>query len=53
MFVKRKTRVEKAYAYGMLLSFKTSVTYNFLKNFTPDNCARCEAAFVGHNSTFC
>ena len=47
-----KTRAGKAYTYRMLLSFKTSVTYK--KNYvTPDNCVRCEAAFVGHNSIFC
>ena len=45
MFIK-KIRAGKAYAYRM-----TSVTYNFF-NFTPDNCVRCEAAFVGHNSIF-
>ena len=31
MFIKRKTRVGKTYAYRMLLSFQTSVTYK--KNF--------------------
>ena len=29
MFIKRKTTAEKAYAYRVPLSFKTSVTYNF------------------------
>ena len=29
MFIKRKTRAGKAYAYRMLLSFKTLLTYNF------------------------
>ena len=48
-FIKRKTRAGKAYAYQMLLSFKTSVTYNDIFDFMPDNCARCEVAFVGHN----
>ena len=32
MFIKRKTRAGKAYAYRMLLSFKTSLTYK--KNLT-------------------
>ena len=50
MFVKRKTRAGKAYAHRMLLSFKTSVTYEKKINFTPDNCFRSVAAFVGHNS---
>ena len=31
MFIKRKTTAEKAYAYRVLLSFKTSVTYIFFK----------------------
>ena len=52
MFIKRKTRTGKAYGYRMLLSFKTSVTYKKNVNFKPDNCVRCEAAFVGHNSIF-
>ena len=30
MFIKRKYRAEKAYANGILLSFKWSVTYNFV-----------------------
>ena len=29
MFLKRENRVGKAYAYRMLLCFKTSVAYNF------------------------
>ena len=41
-----------AYAYRMLLSFKTMVAYNKKINLTPDNCVHCEAAFVGHNSIF-
>ena len=53
MFILRKTRVGKAYAYQMLLSFKTSVIYKlFFFNFTPDNCVSCDAAVVGHNSIF-
>ena len=36
--------------YRMLLSFKMSITYKKTFNFTPHNCARCEAAFIGHNS---
>ena len=51
MFMK-KTRAEKGYAYGMLWSFKMSVTCTFFFNITPDNCARCEGAFVGHNPNF-
>ena len=27
--------------------------YESFFNFTPDNCVRCEAAFIGHNSVFC
>ena len=48
VFIERKTRTEKAYAYGELLSFKTSATYKFFYNFTPDifcrtlSDARCE-----------
>ena len=53
MFMKRKTRVGKAYTYRILLRFKTSVIYKKKFNFTPDSCVRCEAAFVGHNSVFC
>ena len=52
--VHKETRGEKTYAYQILLSFKTSVTFfknNF--NFTPDNYVRCEVAFVGYNSIFC
>ena len=30
MFIKRKIRAGNTYTYRMLLSFKTSVTYNFL-----------------------
>ena len=38
IFLKRKTRAEKSYAYHMLLSFKTSVTFlKKLFNFMPDN----------------
>ena len=51
MLIKRKTRAWKACAYQMLLSFKTSVTYKFF-NFTPTNCVRCEAVFVGHKLIF-
>ena len=49
MFIKRETRAGKPYAYRMLLSFKTLVAYNFFLNFTPDNCARCKAVFVGYD----
>ena len=52
IFIKRKTRAEKAYLSRMLLSYKTSITYNFF-NFTPENCVHYEAVFVGHNSIFC
>ena len=38
--------------YRMLLSFKMSITYKKTFNFTPDNCVRCEAAFIGNNSIF-
>ena len=50
-FVKSKTTARKAYAYRMVLSFKTSVTYkkNIL-NFIPDSCVRYEAVSVGHDS---
>ena len=49
----RKTKRVKVYAYRMLLKFETSVIYKSFFNFTPDNCVRCEAAFIGHNSIFC
>ena len=39
-----------AHAYGMLPSFKTSVTYNIFFNFTLNICVRCEAALVGHGT---
>ena len=42
-----------AYAYQMLQSFKTSVTYKNNSSFTPDKCVRCETAFIGQNSIFC
>ena len=45
MFIKRKTTLEKVYAYRMLLSFKTS-ELNFF-NFMGDSCVRYEAASVG------
>ena len=54
MFIERKTRAVKTYAYLMLLSLKNLVTFEKKFNFTPDNsCARCEADFVGYNSIFC
>ena len=49
MFIKETV---KTYAYRMLLSFKTSVTYKKIFNFTPNNFVRCEPALVGHNSIF-
>ena len=52
MFIKRKTNPGKTYAYAMLLSFKTPLTYTFFFNFRPDNCVLCKAAFVGHNLNF-
>ena len=51
MFIER-ARVGKLYAYRMLLSLNTSVTYIFFK-VTPDNCVLCETDFVGYNSIFC
>ena len=51
MLIKGKTRAGKVYSYRILVSFKTSLTYNFFC-FTPDNCVCCEAAFVGHSSIF-
>ena len=51
MFMKRKSRPGKVYAYRMLVSFKTSVTYEKKNNFTLDNYVRSPAAFVGHDST--
>ena len=49
MFIKRKIRVGKAYAYRMLAIFKTSVSYKESFNFVSDNCVvRFEVAFVGH-----
>ena len=53
MFIKRKVWAGNVYANRMLLNYKTSVTYKNIFDFTPDNCVRCEAAFVGHNSIFC
>ena len=50
MFIKRKTRVEKAYVYWMPMSFKTLVTDKNSLDFTPDSFVRHKAAFVGHNS---
>ena len=44
MFI-NKNRARKAYAYRMLLNFKTSVT--------PDNCVRCQADFIRHSWMFC
>ena len=44
MFIKRKTRAGKAYIYPLLLSCKTSVTYE--KKFLSDYCVCCEAIFV-------
>ena len=42
MFIKRKTRAGKAYAYRLLLSFKTSVTYQKSSfNFTPGGSVHC------------
>ena len=35
MFIKRKTRAGQAYAYRMLLGFKTSVTYKLLSDMHP------------------
>ena len=35
MFIKRETRAAKAYAYRMLLGFKTSVTYKLLPDMHP------------------
>ena len=49
MFIKKHYRLMQ---YRMLLSFKMSITYKKTFNFTPDNCVRCEAAFIGHNSIF-
>ena len=51
MFIKQ-TKAVNVYAYRMLLSFKTLVTYKRIFNFTLDNCVRYEAAFVGHNLIF-
>ena len=41
MFIKRKTRTGKTYAYLMAVSFKTSLTYK-KKQLYEDNCVRCE-----------
>ena len=51
MFIRRETRAGKVYAYRMLLSFKTLVTFKIFY-FTPVNCVRCEAVFVGYNSIY-
>ena len=47
MFIKKNLE-QKAYAYRMLLSFKSSVT-NIFFNFIQDKCVHYEAAFGGHN----
>ena len=54
MFIKQNKAVN-TYAYRMLLSFKTSVTYINFFNFKPDISVRCEAPssditrfFAGH-----
>ena len=36
----------------MHMIFKMSVTYKHFFNLTQDNCVRCEADFVVHNSIF-
>ena len=41
-----KTQSSIGYAYQILVSFKTSVTY------IKFSCVRCEAEFVAHNSVF-
>ena len=46
MFIKRKTKAGKGYAYRMLERFKTLVTYEKTFNFNLDNCVCCEAAIV-------
>ena len=51
MLIKGKTRAGKVYSHRILVSFKTSLTYNFFC-FTSGNCVCCEAAFVGHSSIF-
>ena len=53
MFMKRKTRKpENAYAYRMLLSFKTSVTYIKKNLLHAESCVHCEAVFIVHDSIF-
>ena len=47
-----KIRAGKAYAYRMLFSFNTSVTYRKKFNFTPENCVRFEAAFIDMTRVF-
>ena len=43
MFIKRKTRTEKAFVYRMLQRFQTSVTYKNFFNFTLDGRTRIYA----------
>ena len=52
MFINRKIRTGKAYAYRIFECFKTSVTYKKKKDLTPDNYVHFEVAFVGNNSFF-
>ena len=53
IFAKINTRAGRTYAYRMLVSFKTLVTYKKVFNFTPNNFVRSEAAFVWRGSIFC
>ena len=52
IFIKRKNRLGKAYAYRIRLSFKMTVAYNKKINLTQDKFICCEATFFGHNSIF-
>ena len=53
MIIYTKIKIKHAYyVHQMLLSFKKSAICNFFFKSTPENCVRCEEAFVGYNSTF-
>ena len=55
MFIKKKKlEQERSMPSESFRSFKTSVTYKkIFFDFMPDKCVNCEAAFVGHISSFC
>ena len=52
MFIKRKPRPWKAYAYQMLVSFKKLVNQKKGGQVWLNTCVRCKAYFVEHSSGF-